>query len=322
MISPEEHKKLQTHRENNNPRVTVLMPAYNCEEYVRDAIDSILNQSFTDFEFLIINDGSTDKTKEIVISYHDTRIRYMENEFNIGIVATLNKGAELARGELIARMDADDVSLPKRLKLQVEFMDNNPEVGVVGTWARLIDKKGSILGRVCKASGKVLEARYWMPSPIIHPSAVIRRPLLLANLYRPHAWHSEDYDLWLRMVKSARINNVQRFLLFYRVHPESVSLKNVNEQVKNTYFVFKEHTGLDISFEEFKIVCFPILRYRLIKRYFLLAKFNKLLNGKYLDFLQGDIMRFADIVYNGLLRRSLNLRKLLKRQKVAEKCAE
>jgi len=315
MILPEEHKKLQTARENNDPRVTVLMPAYNCEEYVRDAIDSILNQSFTDFEFLIINDGSTDKTKEIITSYHDSRIRYMENELNIGIVATLNKGAELARGELIARMDADDISLPKRLKLQVEFMDNNPEVGVVGTWARLVDKKGSMLGRVCKASGKVLGARYWVPSPIIHPSAVIRRSLLLANLYRPHAWHSEDYDLWLRMVKSTRIDNLQKFLLLYRIHYGSVSLKNIDQQVKNTYFVFKEHTGLDIGFEEFKIVCFPVIRFRLIKRYLLLAKFKKLLNGKYLDFLQGDIMHFVDIIYNGLLRRSLNLRKLCKKQK-------
>lgn len=109
------------------------MPAYNAEKYLREAIDSILAQTFTDFELIIINDGSTDFTKDIILSYTDQRIRYIENEQNSGICVTLNKGLDAARGRYIARMDSDDISLPRRLEVQVQYMDSHPEIGVAGT---------------------------------------------------------------------------------------------------------------------------------------------------------------------------------------------
>ena len=115
-------------------QVTVLMPVYNAEQYLREAIGSILHQTFTDFEFIIINDGSTDRSEEIIKSYTDTRIRYYKNESNLKLIATLNKGFDLAGGKYIARMDADDISLPNRLQLQFELMEKNPEVGLCGTW--------------------------------------------------------------------------------------------------------------------------------------------------------------------------------------------
>lgn len=115
------------------PKVSVVMPAYNAEKYIGESIKSILNQTFIDFEFIIINDGSRDRTKEIILSYSNDRIVYLENEINSGIVVTLNKGLEYATGEYIARMDADDIAVAERLEKQIEFMEENKDVGVLGT---------------------------------------------------------------------------------------------------------------------------------------------------------------------------------------------
>ena len=121
-----------------NPLVTVLMPVYNGEKYLKEAIESILNQTFKDFEFLIINDGSTDNSVKIIQSFNDLRIRLIHNESNIGLIKTLNKGLKLSNGKYIARMDCDDVSLPKRLSVQINFMEKHPEIGVCGSWVKII----------------------------------------------------------------------------------------------------------------------------------------------------------------------------------------
>ena len=114
------------------PKLSVIMPAYNAEKYIGEAIESILNQTFTDFEFIIIDDGSSDHTADIIKGFHDERIRFIQNEKNSGVANTLNKGLELSQGEYIARMDADDISLPARFEKQVAFMEANPDVAVVG----------------------------------------------------------------------------------------------------------------------------------------------------------------------------------------------
>src|SRR2546423_6687976 len=124
------------------PRVSVLMPVYDVAKYLREAIDSILGQTFTDFEFIIIDDASTDRSAEIINSYNDPRIRFIQNEKNVGLIATLNRGLDLAYGEYLARMDQDDVSLPERLAKQVAFMETASDVAASGTWARDIDDKG------------------------------------------------------------------------------------------------------------------------------------------------------------------------------------
>ena len=128
-----------------NPKVTVLMSVYNGEKYLQEAIDSILEQTFKDFEFLIINDGSTDKTGEILESYHDLRIKIINNEKNIGLTKSLNKGLKLARGEYIARQDADDISMPERLEKEVEFLETHQDYAVVGAFAKIINKNSEIL---------------------------------------------------------------------------------------------------------------------------------------------------------------------------------
>ncbi|MCP8319033.1 MAG: glycosyltransferase, partial [Candidatus Methylarchaceae archaeon HK01B] len=128
-----------------SPKITILMSVYNGEKYLREAIDSILNQTFKDFEFLIINDGSTDRTVEILRSYHDSRIKIITNEKNMGLTKSLNKGLKIARSEYVARMDADDISYPRRLEVQYEYMKKNPDVGIVGSWNDVIDDKGNTI---------------------------------------------------------------------------------------------------------------------------------------------------------------------------------
>ena len=129
-----------------NPKITVLMPVYNGEKYLREAIGSILNQTFNDFEFLIINDSSTDSTREIILSYDDTRIRLEDNEKNIGLTHSLNKGLRLAKGKYVARMDADDISLPDRLEKQLAVIENNTDVSIVACWIDIIDKNNTYIG--------------------------------------------------------------------------------------------------------------------------------------------------------------------------------
>lgn len=168
---------------NKNPKVTVLMPVYNGEEYLREAIESILFQSFGNFEFLIIDDGSTDDSINIIASYTDPRIRVITNGENIGIARALNKGIELARGKYIARMDSDDISLPKRFEKQVDFLDKNPEIGIVGSWIKTFGgRKTIILAHPCNP--EMVRIFFLFDSPLAHPTVMMRREFLKKNNLR------------------------------------------------------------------------------------------------------------------------------------------
>ena len=201
--------------------MTVLMPVYNAAPFIRDAIDSILDQSFRPFEFLIIDDGSTDESAEIVGSYRDPRIRFIRNERNLGITATLNTGIALASCELIARMDADDISHPQRLQKQFGFMKRNPECALLSTWARVMtpDKKFVRLERYRSNFYYYnLTFECWM----YHPTIMFRRSAVEAvGMYRMP--YSEDYDLFWRMSTRFRIANLPEALLDYRLSPTSLN---------------------------------------------------------------------------------------------------
>ena len=159
------------------PLVTVLMPVYNAAPYLREAIDSILNQTYSDFEFLIINDGSTDETESIINSYNDPRIVYLKNETNIKLISTLNKGIELAKGKYIVRMDGDDISLPTRIELQVQFMENNESVGLGGTFIRSFG--GAIEGKVgYSTTHEEIKFKLLFDTHFPHPTAIIRKQIL------------------------------------------------------------------------------------------------------------------------------------------------
>lgn len=215
----------------NSPKITVLMPVYNAEKYLNEATNSILNQSFTDFEFLIINDGSTDDSKRIIQSYNDRRIRYVENEKNLGLIETLNKGFDLALGEYIARMDADDISLPNRLEEQVRFLESSPDIGIVGSQIKTI---GDIDGYIRRrpTNPDEIKCALLFDTPLAHPSVVIRKKVFADNglKYDPDFKHAEDYELWTRAVDCTKAANIDKVLLYYRIHQKSVSHTYHEEQ--------------------------------------------------------------------------------------------
>lgn len=207
-----------------SPKVTVLMPVYNGEKYLRDAIESILKQSFIDFEFLIFNDGSTDDSEKIINSYSDSRIKLINNEKNIGLVNTLNKGLETAIGEYIVRMDCDDVSLKNRLTVQVEFMDRNTNIGASGSYyCRLLNGKKAIMD--FPLSQDELKCFMLFICPIAHPTAIIRRSVVVKEKlrYRQEYIHSEDYDFWSQLSEFSQLANVSDVLLNYRVHENQIT---------------------------------------------------------------------------------------------------
>src|SRR6185295_9135648 len=157
------------------PQVSVLMSVYNGEKYLKEAMESILNQSFSDFEFLIFNDSSTDSSREIILSYNDPRIVLIDNKKNIGLTKTLNKGISLAKGKYIARMDADDVCHPERLNEQVNYLDKNAEVAVCGTWVQFLNENEVVKLPTKKNEIKTL---LFCNSCLAHPSVMIRKSFL------------------------------------------------------------------------------------------------------------------------------------------------
>lgn len=207
-----------------NPKVTVLMSVYNGERYLKDAIDSILSQSYADFEFLIINDGSTDSSEKIILSYSDKRIRLVNNEKNIGLVNSLNKGLELSSGEYIVRMDCDDISLMNRLSVQVKFMDKHQSVGASGSYYNLmLNGKKAIADFPLKSDE--IKCFMMFNSPIAHPSVIIRKSVISKNnlKYRSEYIHAEDYDLWSQLSEVSDLANVSAVLLNYRVHSNQIT---------------------------------------------------------------------------------------------------
>jgi len=220
-----------------SPAVTVLMPVYNAEPFLREAIESILNQTFTDFEFLIINDGSTDGSEEIIKGYTDPRIKYYKNEQNLRLIATLNKGIGLARGKYIVRMDADDISLPARLEKQVAFMEENPEVVVCGSWAEVFGKEKTLIRYL--AEHEEIMFRMLYQCHLVHPTIIMRTKEVQAfkPLFDPAFLHAEDYDFFVRLGYSFKLANIREVLLKYRFHTGSVSQAHREVQKHNSEIV-------------------------------------------------------------------------------------
>jgi len=211
------------------------MPVYNGSKFLVEAIDSILNQTFNDFEFLIIDDGSTDQSIDQIKSYDDPRIQLIVNKKNIGQSATLNKGLDLARGKYVARMDQDDISMPERIKKQFEFMENNSDVDVCGSWLRLMGKYDGILE--LETDSEKIKMNLLTNVNLAHSSVMIRKGTLVnCNLnYNPTFSVAQDYDLWVRMFEYCSFANLPEPLLRYRMHDDqsSINLEQENHVETN-----------------------------------------------------------------------------------------
>lgn len=227
------------------PKISVIMPVYNTEgSFLTEAIESILNQTFKDFEFIIINDCSTDENiEQIVLSYKDERIVYLKNEQNLGIAETINVGLKNASGEYIARMDSDDISLPERFEKQVDFLDKNSDVGVLGTWYQWFPK---IRLMESFADNKhIKECLLTMHNEIGHPTVMLRNSVIKENnaKYDIDATYVEDYALWLDLLDKTNFANIPEVLLNYRKHSGSICKKNTIKQNLNCQKIMFEAQG-------------------------------------------------------------------------------
>lgn len=241
-------------------KVSVLMPVYNGGKFLAQAIESIGFQSFTDWELIIVDDGSTDNTCEIAARYRDSRIYYLKNETNLGLIKTLNKGIGYCSGEYIARMDADDISEINRLQHQVEFMDAHPDYIMCGTGATVISSGKVKSGKIKNLTRNAyLQMNLLFSSPFVHPSMIIRRDVLLENRYDETFLHAEDYELWCRLATKGKIANLNRVLLQYRWHDTNVSVLNASVQDEQKDRIIKRQLALlDIEPTEEDLWCHKI----------------------------------------------------------------
>lgn len=206
-------------------KITVLMPCYNAGEYISEAISSVLNQTFRDFELLIVNDGSTDKTAEIIRSFNDSRIVLIEQQQQ-GVAAALNTGLQHAKADYIARFDADDICRPERLQLQYDFITANPEYIVVGCAADYIDEAGNYIftHRPKAYSNKEIRRLPFKVCPFIHAGVLYKKEAVAAIGYNVHAHSFEDHLLWLQLKKRGKMYNMHEHLLSVRLNAGSLTI--------------------------------------------------------------------------------------------------
>lgn len=236
--SSSKRKKIKEVKRSNtkqdlSKKVSIIMPVYNGEKYLEAAIDSIRNQTYKNWELIIINDGSTDNTENIINQYADDRIKYITNETNLGLIATLNKAIDFCKGEYIARMDADDICEKGRLSKQIDFLEAHPLVAMCGTNAIVIDENGNRKGNIINlSSNDYIQINLLFSVPIVHPSIVLRASVLKNNRYNSEYKHIEDYELWCRIADKYPISNLSSKLLKYRWHTTNISVQYNEEQEK------------------------------------------------------------------------------------------
>lgn len=234
---------------NSFPKISVVMPFYNAEKYIAASIESILQQSFSDFEFIIINDCSTDNSDEIVKKYlSDNRIIYIVNENRRGIVVNLNLGLFVASSDIICRMDGDDIAAPMRLQKQYEFLKNNPDVAAVGSYVSIIDEHGKKIDYRTKPTDTIfIKKNILTYSPLVHPATMFRKEAVIkVGGYRDLYENHEDLDLWARLICNGYvISNISEYLLLYRYHKNSTAhqtKKNAQE-----YYRLQQQTVKDFN---------------------------------------------------------------------------
>lgn len=234
----------------NKPSVTVLMPVYNAEKYLKEAIDSVLSQTFEDFEFLILDDGSTDSSRDIVREYRDDRIRY--EIFPHDYLTTLNNGIDLSRGKYIARMDADDIMMPNRLQVQFDFMEKHAIIAASGSFFTCIGNEQNIIKQPVLPDEVLTSLMLFCA--IANPTSMIRRRVVVDHHIRyDHNYiFAEDYKFWTELAKYGPLTNIPLVLLKYRISKTQVSCVHKNQQVSISQKISREMISYFLSHIEKK----------------------------------------------------------------------
>jgi len=253
------------------PRVSWLIPVFNGEAFLREALDSVLSQDFRNFEVVVVNDGSTDATRTILAEYQarDPRVAVIDKP-NGGIVSALNEGLGRCAGEYVARMDADDIAMPRRLGIQVAYLDDHPQCVLVGGRAVTLGEEGTPVGRTTGGRHRRTDLSVFPPRVAVamHPLVTLRKEALLAiGGYRSRHPHAEDYDLFLRLAAHGTIDNPEHDMLVYRRHEGAVSIRNMEVQERSAATAEAEA----IAHAGYRPVAAPLLesyvRLRIFRRY-------------------------------------------------------
>lgn len=239
---------------DKTPILSVLMPVFNSEQFVAEAIESILNQTFKDFEFLILDDASTDKSFEIIKDFEkkDPRIKVYQNEKNIGVVESRNKLISLSKGKYIAWLDSDDIAIKNRFEKQINFVEAHPEIGMVGAYPVIIDENSKKTGKWWfETDPQKLKIELFFHSPFLSSSVLIRKSCLPQNFYDSKFPVAEDFDLYSRISELCETANIAEFLVKYRINSNGLSKSNTEKMEKLSIQVIQEHAErLGIKLEE------------------------------------------------------------------------
>jgi len=297
----------------DNPLVSVILSVYNGEKYLAEAIESILNQTYINFEFIIIDDGSTDKSLEIIASYDDKRIVLVSRE-NRGLIASLNEGIEQAKGKYIARMDADDISLPQRFIEQVSYMEEHKDIGVCGSWVEVFGENLNKKIWKLKTGNDILKLMLLFAVPFAHPSVMIRKRILDEHkiVYDKGFLHAEDYKFWIDLSYYTNFANIPKVLFRYRYVKTSISrladksetnrrqitlanifnilleelkIKNTNKENKLHYVLMKNERILDNNYvlSDFDQYIKKLIEGNNLNAVYSKKKFNLMMGKKYLS---------------------------------------
>lgn len=241
-------------------KITVLMPIYNADDYLEESIKSILNQTYTDFDLLAIDDGSTDNSAAIIHSFQDDRVHYLKNEKNMGIVPTLNRGLALIEGPYIVRMDSDDICLPTRFEEQIKFMDQYPEVAVSGTSIEIFTDDGKVRKKIVKTNPATLRTQLIFEAALMHPSVIIRNDVIKKEQLTYDINHkaTEDIGLWQKIAFKYDLANIPSIQLRYRDNEFGITRtaeKDTTERDQahmNVYRELFDFLGVDYQEQELK----------------------------------------------------------------------
>jgi glycosyltransferase involved in cell wall biosynthesis len=217
------------------PLISVVLPVYNVEQYIEECMNSILNQTFQDFEILVIDDCSTDNTLNIIKSFNDKRIVIIEKEKNKGLIDSLNIGFKAAKGKYIARVDGDDINALERFEKQVKFLEENTDIQACGSWLQAFGKYNTTIRH--KETHNEIQAYMLLSNPMSLGATMLSRKAYTSFEFDKTMWHVEDYDFWARTVWNCKLHNLQEVLYYYRAHSNQVSTKFKQTQLENDIII-------------------------------------------------------------------------------------
>lgn len=242
----------------NTPGLSIIMPVFNRERYIGEAIKSILSQTYQDFELIIVDDGSTDKSLQLSRSFKDDRIKVITNGTNRGIVISRNIGLKEAAGRLIAPFDSDDIAMPDKFRQQVEFLNAHPDFGMVGSWVSMIDENGRLLKKKWKLNAKPerIPAIMLFRNYFAQPSVVIRRDAIPSGGYKTGFDLGEDYRMWIDVVEKYKTYNLPEYLVRCRFHGKNIMQGDAHRMRKFEYLLYQYlFNRLDIEIDDHILSC-------------------------------------------------------------------